>query len=1169
MRVLELGLTRYGPFTDTVLDFRASPNALHIIYGPNEAGKSTALRALTALLYGIETRTSDAHLHSYSKLLLSACVETDFGVLELQRRKGSKNTLSLAGGEVFPEARMLAVLGGVSQASFESAFALDGPRLRQGGRSLVEGSGEVGQVLFDASSGGPSVERALAKLRAEADELFKPGRAKNPALNAALAKHGEVKKALKLRVTDPATYAKQEQQLVAKKQEKRLQDDRLRELRGQRMRLNRALAVLPDLRRRAQCLQRLDVLRSYESVAPDLRARREQLEGELRDAESEVRTRSQAIERLEKRLEELGPAEVVLGVAPTELASLEQLVGRERKALLDLPKRREALAGKSREVQAALSRLGLGSVTEAERLSLSPQQSQLVNKLATARPPSAEEIQLDFEEATERTAQAQEALSALGNPPDCSNVERRLDRTRRRGDLDERVVGVEAEIRTKEGRLGRLLRELAPWQGSADELQALTLPKSARLEELSESEAKLAEARARLTDKERDQREGRDEAEAGLQALVQGQGVPSEAELAENRKRRDEAFESLRPALLGSEARSADDIEAYEVCVTAADAVSDRLRREAERVQRCAQHEAQIRKHERHLGRLATEAGELQEARRALGQRLADCFASVGFVPDSIKLAGDWLARAQAARDDAAELHAMRADRDSLQEARVSELAALSECLGEDLTGMELAQGIDRALERVAAAREHQSALADAVAKRDAARAQKVAAERRLARARKKERSWSEEWKQATADLGLGDAPAPELVISVLRDAQELGALERERENLERRIGGIQRDSEELRGTVTRLASVVGQDAQSLHPVELAELIIASAREARSRDEQRQAFHRDLEESRAALHAAVVRQGDSQGQLESLMQQVGASTREELIEAEERVLERAAAVAELQRLESALSQSGEGVALDRLESETAGLDLASVRHQLSEIDDELEPLDEQRQNLAVDISALTKGLEDLATDAGVLAADSACAVASEIRELAERWVRLKLAIVVLSREIERYREANQGTLLTRAAELFSELTEGRYAGVRSELGEDDRFALRAVREDQTTLAVGELSEGTADQLYLALRLSSYERHLNEGACLPLVLDDVLASFDDDRGRAALRALVQVAARGQVFLFTHHEHVVRAASEAFGAAQLGVHRLQKPAVSAERPSPSPTSARSAN
>ena len=70
MRLNRLDLTRYGKFTDRSIDFRrAGPGQpdLHIVYGPNEAGKSTMLRGFLDLLFGIETRSRFNFLHPYRR----------------------------------------------------------------------------------------------------------------------------------------------------------------------------------------------------------------------------------------------------------------------------------------------------------------------------------------------------------------------------------------------------------------------------------------------------------------------------------------------------------------------------------------------------------------------------------------------------------------------------------------------------------------------------------------------------------------------------------------------------------------------------------------------------------------------------------------------------------------------------------------------------------------------------------------------------------------------------------------------------------------------------------------------------------------------------------------------------------------------------------------------
>jgi uncharacterized protein YhaN len=106
----------------------------------------------------------------------------------------------------------------------------------------------------------------------------------------------------------------------------------------------------------------------------------------------------------------------------------------------------------------------------------------------------------------------------------------------------------------------------------------------------------------------------------------------------------------------------------------------------------------------------------------------------------------------------------------------------------------------------------------------------------------------------------------------------------------------------------------------------------------------------------------------------------------------------------------------------------------------------------------------------------------------------------------------------------RAAEIFAELTEGKYSGVVL----NRSFHLSAEPTGDTLYRdAALLSAGTADQLYLATRLAICDLVLPEDKQVPIILDDALANFDDERAAAALRWLKEEARHRQILLFTCH------------------------------------------
>jgi uncharacterized protein YhaN len=186
LRVLRLDLFAFGPFTNGRLDFSRKPDALQLIYGPNEAGKSTTLRALLALLYGIPLRTTDAHLHDMARLRIGASFVDERGrSLTVVRRKGAKQTLLDAEGQPLEEGALRELLAGIDEGMFRNMFGLDHQRLREGAEALLAGNGQLGEGLFDASIGSRALHEVKQALRLEADDLFK-SRGKTPRLNQAL-----------------------------------------------------------------------------------------------------------------------------------------------------------------------------------------------------------------------------------------------------------------------------------------------------------------------------------------------------------------------------------------------------------------------------------------------------------------------------------------------------------------------------------------------------------------------------------------------------------------------------------------------------------------------------------------------------------------------------------------------------------------------------------------------------------------------------------------------------------------------------------------------------------------------------------------------------------------------------------------------------------------------
>jgi len=126
--------------------------------------------------------------------------------------------------------------------------------------------------------------------------------------------------------------------------------------------------------------------------------------------------------------------------------------------------------------------------------------------------------------------------------------------------------------------------------------------------------------------------------------------------------------------------------------------------------------------------------------------------------------------------------------------------------------------------------------------------------------------------------------------------------------------------------------------------------------------------------------------------------------------------------------------------------------------------------------------------------------------------------------------------------------LFALVTENRFVGLEPDYEVGDDPVLVGVRENGEKVALAGMSDGTQDQLYLALRLASLEKFSADGEPLPLLVDDALVNFDNARARAALKVLGNLGGKTQVIFFTHHQHMVHLATEAVEDQVLHIQEL---------------------
>jgi uncharacterized protein YhaN len=144
------------------------------------------------------------------------------------------------------------------------------------------------------------------------------------------------------------------------------------------------------------------------------------------------------------------------------------------------------------------------------------------------------------------------------------------------------------------------------------------------------------------------------------------------------------------------------------------------------------------------------------------------------------------------------------------------------------------------------------------------------------------------------------------------------------------------------------------------------------------------------------------------------------------------------------------------------------------------------------------------------------------ALEQELREVLDEWRHLRVSASLIEEALDRFEGQHQPGVLREASELFARVTASRYPRI---VASESRAGFAVLTQDGAHRDPAELSQGTREQLYLCIRLGLVAELARADRALPVVMDDVLVNFDDDRAAAMAEVLARFAADHQLFFFT--------------------------------------------
>lgn len=1136
MRFSRLSLERYGCFEGCELSFRSGRPDLHIIYGANEAGKTTSLSAVSDLLFGFPMRSPYNFLFDYALLRVGAMLEDDGRILACRRKKGTSGTLLDGNDAPIDKGPLLGMLKGQNRETFGLSFSLDQDALRSGGRAMVEARNDLGRTLFAAGSGLTGIADELKGLEFEADSIWGPTAKASRTFAQAQRQYAEAVKSVRDDALKPKAWSDAkiaaERARTALEAARRERDAVQAELRA----TDRVRRLAPLARRRDE---QIEALNAYEDTSDLGRQREDDTEKLIQEADEAARERS-AAEQLRADLAERRSKVAADPAVLAEGDEIDQLVadaGAEAKAARDLVKL-EAEHAIAVALVERLRKEAAGNADAAPQRAVAARLRELAQVHGELQA-AGRQIVESRENIDERRTRAEAKLTGESVENTSDALIDAVDAARALGaDADDRCEAARRKADASAASVTSAIARLAPWTGDISDLVKLPVIGAREIDDAREA---LTEAAAEMRREEELARRSSDQADGAALEIAQvatGTAVSPE-EIAGARAVREQRWQPLRQHVLTGAPVDAPDaaVAEFEASVAAADEKVDlrfTLADASSRLSILEQAKATHELKKSQADKCVEEARRRQtEILNAWTTRLAD----VGLPALEPTRFQTWQADRVRAEEVDRELRELQTEADYAGSRRDAARAALSVALAVADAGGTLAPVLTTAERQRARIEEASQQRRLAQSEVDQVEADAATLDRRQQRLASDVAANENAWAKAVSEAGLEiDVSTCGTVLDLLDELREAVTSEG---LLGRRIEGIARDAREHAVRVEQVADrIVVEPGETAARLRALRERLAAARSAAALltalDEEDRRRERESSEAQAKLKAA-------EEALSPLLLETKSADRAELTTAIERSRSMRSLEEEITSTERRIVDEGDGLSLDELVAAATAFDPERIAERVSSLNTKLEELNHEADEAATahgDARSSFAALDTETTSAVDAAADAEQARA-ELEVLAEHYILKRAQAVTLKWMIEKYRERHQDPLLLRAGELFSTLTIGRYATLRVDTdGSSPR--LLGLRDDgRTMVEVEAMSEGTTDQLFLALRLAALEQSVAAGIRLPFLADDLFVNFDDQRAEAGFKVLAEVAKSTQVLFFTHHPHLVAIAKSVVG------------------------------
>lgn len=1150
MKFQRISIENFGSFPRRDLDFSGAP--LAVIYGPNEAGKTTALNAIRQAVFGFRSRTP--YLTGRTITASVAATMTDGSQLVFTRRKGRPDQVNGTHGSLeLNETRLSHLLGDVDLDCYEQMFGFSQEELRLGQQTLKDA--KLTEALAGGTFGGIQALEGLRNDLSENLQALYKSRGSTSSINVLLREIEEANQKLKSLEIPASVIEDIQRQIASREEERGAVVSKLELARKTRAQCQRQLKSLP-------VLQKIIAIRSF----------LEEIEipaGVDRNFVSQWKEQADHREKLAQALEndrrELIKIEEALGAAgfnrnllPFE-SKIEHL-GHEAK---EIHQHRTQLSGLAEEFESAKAALhkhtaALGAATATDDLLQFRPSDEEKDELSSI---SIEYLNLEkskIEYSSKLKALHENGLSdgeqtTLDYPPGITQLAEHLTSLERaEQQIEQRTAELQRQVENPEF---VELRERVAQPNLIRTRFDDTLARHWQIPSIEKVHS-LVERVHSLDAHDQELGRAIEQLQIQLDGLNAGTDQSNDSKAAEIRLRledaiqrrdalvqhwQDELSQPLMAASITPEQQS-ERLDELQGILLTTDELHQSLLDSADSLAASMVRQKTLQEYQEQRAKIELERNEIEQKRKGLIAEWEELWTRTPVRPADYDSTLEWTKQFHAwkkiARRIAESRRELHVSKQSLKAQREQIVDQWPEIIRETTPLTELRSTLQTWLER----------------KRDEERnrrqREKVLQQANLLSEKLKsvhERSQVlesefQQWLEVSPISNVCSITSVEKRLSSLAALQSehatLQSIERKMAESRRRISQFEEQACDLQTKLAEMESTptTGQKSQPEGSPErlavqwLAELNqLREDRDSRIR-QQTQVTHlqRRIQENEIELAGLEKRLAnlvaglgnDAGSDLQDLMKRLAL--------ADEKRLELASLRAELNGIHGI--GTGNCKHEDRDDHESFGdIDEASLRESELQSNTEVKNEEERLQAIDESIGQLRERLEQIACNGQAQQARQQLQQKrSQLQELSEQWIQTKLAQQLLDRSIKLFASENEPAILVAAKQYLSLLTSGKYVDIEHNKDEKSNFTVRDARGVETP--PDRLSTGTREQLYLAIRFAFIECYGREHEPLPVIMDDCFVNFDDERTRQCLTTVTNWGRETQTLILSCHRRI---------------------------------------